>query len=129
MPNSYPGVYKLSCDCGGEYIGQIKKRVLTRSIEHQDSMARKWEASGSTEHSKECHGRFSWLHPKTLAKLSNIHKRKIRESLEIKNLETKAEYDISIKVLDRDQGNIVNTNSWKPLFCKINMVHHDNAMK
>ena len=114
----------------GKYIGETKKRVLTRSIEHQeDSMAGKWEASGATEHSKECHGRFNWLHPKTLAKLSNIHERKIRESLEINNLETKAEYDKSIKVLNRDRGNIVNTNSWKPLFRKINMVRHANAMK
>ena len=57
MPNSYPGVYELSCDCGGEYIGETKKRVLTRSIEHQeDSMAGKWEASGATEHSKNVMG-------------------------------------------------------------------------
>ena len=120
LANSYTGAYKLICDCD----------VLTRSIEHQeDSMAGKWEASGATEHSKECHGRFNWLHPKTLAKLSNIHERKIRESLEINNLETKAEYDKSIKVLNRDRGNIVNTNSWKPLFRKINMVRHANALK
>ena len=130
LPNSYPGVYKLSCDWGGEYIGETKKRVLTRSIEHQeDSIAGKWEALGATGHSKECHGRFNWLHPKTIAKLSNIHERKIRESLEINNLETRAEYDKSIKVLNRDRGNIVNTNSWKPLFRKINMVRHANAMK
>ena len=92
-------------------------------------MAGKWEALGTIEHSKDCHGWLNWLQPKTLAKLSNIHKRKIRESLQINNLETKTEYDRSIKVLNRDQGNIVNTNSWKPLFCKINMVHHANAMK
>ena len=130
MPNSYSGVYELSCDCGEEYIGETRKGVLTRSIEHQeDSMAGKWEASGATEHSKECHGRFNLLLPKKLAKLSNIHKRKLRGSLEINNLEAKAEYDKSIKVLNRDRGNIVNTNSWKPLFRKINMVRHDNAMK
>ena len=35
---------------------------------------------------------------KTLAKLSNIHKRKIRELLEINNLETKAEYGKTISV-------------------------------
>ena len=29
LPNGYPGVYELSCDCGGEYIGETKKRVLT----------------------------------------------------------------------------------------------------
>ena len=67
--------------------------------------------------------------PKTLAELSNIRERKIRESLEINNLETKSEYEKSIKVLNRDRGNTVNTNSWKPLFRKINMVRHANAMK
>ena len=130
LPNSYPGVYKLSYDCGGEYIRETKKRLLTRSIEHQeDSMTGKWKGLGATEHSKECHGRFDWLHAKTLAKLSNIHERKLRESLEINNLEAKAEYYKSIKVLNRDRGNTVNTNSWKPLFRKINMVRLDNAMK
>ena len=90
------------------------------SIEHQeDSRAGKWEVSGATEHSKDCHERFNSLHPKTLAKLPNIHECKIRESLEINNFETKAEYNKSIKVLNRDRGSIVNTNSWKPLFPKI----------
>ena len=73
-------MYELSCDCGVEYIGETKKRVLTRSIEHQeDSMKGKWEAPVATEHSEDCHGRFNWLHPKTLAKLRNIHESKIRE--------------------------------------------------
>ena len=92
-------------------------------------MAEKWEASGATEHSKDCHGRFNWLHLETVAKLSKIHERKIRESLEINNLDTKTEYDKSIKVLNRDRGDIVNTNSWKLLFRKFNMVRHANAMK
>ena len=61
--------------------------------------------------------------------MSNKHERKIRESLEINNLEAKAEYEKSMKVLNRDQGNIVNTNSWKHLFRKINMVGHANVMK
>ena len=34
------------------HIEETKKRVLTQSIEHQGSMAGKWEASGATEHSK-----------------------------------------------------------------------------
>ena len=73
--------------------------MLTQSIEHQeDSMAEKWEASGPTEHSKKCHMRFNSLHSKPLAKLSHIRESKIRESLEINNLETKAEYDKSISV-------------------------------
>ena len=73
--------------------------------------------------------RFNWLRPKTPAKLSYIHEHEIRESLEINNLETKAEYDKSIKVVNRDRGNRVNTNSWNPLFRKIKMVRHANAMK
>ena len=47
----------------------------------------------------------------------------------MKNLETKAEYYKSIEVLNEDRGNIVDMNSWKPLFCKINIVHHANFMK
>ena len=47
---------------------------------------------------QNCHGRFDWLHPKAPAKLPNIHERKIRELLEINNLETKAEYDKTISV-------------------------------
>ena len=73
-------------------------------------MAGKCEVLGATEHSKDCHGRFNWLHPKKLAKSTNIHERNIRQSLEINNLETKAEYGKPIKVLNRDQDNIVNTN-------------------
>ena len=70
--------------------------MLTRSIEHQkDSMRGKWESAWSTEHSKDTSRDTA---PKTLAKLSNIHERKIRKSLQINNLETKAEYDKSITV-------------------------------
>ena len=47
-----------------------------------------------------------------------IHERKIRESSEINNLETKVEYDKSTK----DQSNIINMNSWKSL-------RHANTMK
>ena len=81
-------------------------------------MKGKWEALGATEHSKDCHGRFNWLHPKTHAKLLNIQERKIKESLEISNLETRAAYNKTKKMLKRDQDNIVNMNSWKPLFRK-----------
>ena len=92
-------------------------------------MTGKWEASSATEHFKDCHKWFNWLHPKTLAKLPNIHERKIKKSLGINNLETKAKYDRSIKTLNRDRGNIVNTNSLKLLFRQINMVRHANVMK
>ena len=94
--------------------------MLTQSIEHQeDSMAGKWEASDAVEHSKDRHGQVNWLHPKTLAKLSNIHERKIRESLEINNLETKSEYDESIKVLNIDRGNKLTRIHGSPCFVRL----------
>ena len=44
-----------------------KKGLLTRSIKHkEDSMTEKWEASGATEHSKDCNGWFNWLHTRKL---------------------------------------------------------------
>ena len=57
LPNSQTGVYPSGCSCKGKYIGKSRKRVLTRCREHQyDSMSGKWESSGATEHTKECHG-------------------------------------------------------------------------
>ena len=55
--------------CNGKYIGESKKRVLTQCIEHQqDSISVKWESSRATEHAKEFHGQFDWLHTCTKGK-------------------------------------------------------------
>ena len=51
-------------------------------------MSGKWESFGATEHTKECHDQFDWLHPKTVRMSPCISERKIREALEINNLET-----------------------------------------
>ena len=89
LPNSQPGVYQLDYSCNGKYIGESKKRVLTRCIEHQqDSMSGKWESFGATEHTKECHGQFDWLHSKTVLISPYMYVRKIREALEINKLKT-----------------------------------------
>ena len=54
IPNSYPGVYELKCSCGSVYNGETKKKVITRSIEHQqESIKDNWTSSGGTEHTKE----------------------------------------------------------------------------
>lgn len=119
LPNSFPGVYQLDCSCGGVYIGETKKKVLTRSIEHQvDSMNGNWSASGATEHTKSCHGHFDWLHPKTLCICSNYHERKVREALEINKMAIKCEKLKSIKILNRDNGANTSIRSWKPVIDK-----------
>ena len=51
--------------------------------------------------------------------ISSMYKRKVREALEINILKTLKETDKTFKVLNRDNGDYVTTNSWKPLFWKI----------
>ena len=120
LPNSHPGVHQLDCSCNGRYIGESKKKVLTRCIEHQqDSIKGNWESSGATEHTKECHGQFNWIYPKIIAVMSNMYKRKVREALEINRLKILNETDKAFIVLNRDNGDYLTTNSWKPLFRKI----------
>ena len=117
LPNSYPGVYELKCTCNSAYFGETKKKILTKTIEHQeDSFKGKWDNSRATEHTLICHGQFNWIHPKTIDRESGYRKRKIRESLEIK----KAKFNKKIKVLNRDEGNLVKTNIWTPLLANIN---------
>ena len=116
FPNSLPDVYQLDCTCNALYIGEAKKKVITRTIEHQqDSFNGKWGNSGATEHCLECYGQFNWINPKTLSTEQQYHRRKIRESLEIK----KAKTNKRRKVLNRDEGNLVKTNTWTPLFAKL----------
>ena len=63
IPNSYRGVYTLKCSCNAEYIGETKKKVITRTIEHQqDRIKGKWKSSGETENYLKCCGQFNWLH-------------------------------------------------------------------
>ena len=60
IPNSYLGVYTSNCSCNAEYIGETKKKVKTRTIEHQqDSINGKWESSGATKRYLKFHGRFN----------------------------------------------------------------------
>ena len=43
IPNSYPGVYELKCLFGSVYNGETKKKIISRSIEHQqESIKGNW---------------------------------------------------------------------------------------
>ena len=120
LPNSEPGVYQLDCSRNWKYIGESKKRALTRCIElQQDGMSGKWKSSGATEHTKECHGQFDWLQPKTVRISPYIYERKIREALKINKLKTINEKDKTFTVLNRGNSDDVTTNSWKPLCMKM----------
>ena len=65
------------------------------------------------EHSKNCHGQFNWLHPKTLTREDNYYYRKINEALEIQCHKAGPQEESGI---NRDTGNYVQTNSWRAFF-------------
>ena len=93
-----------------------KKKVITRTIEHQqDSFNGKLKSSGTTDHCLDCHGQFNWKNPKTLSTEQQYQRGKVRESLEIK----KTKMNKRRKVLNLDEGNIVKTNTCTPLFAKL----------
>ena len=77
-------MYKLKCSCGSVYNGETKKKIISRSVEHQqESIKGNWSSSGATKHTKECHGYFDWLHNKTLSMKKRYYYRKVRGSLQI----------------------------------------------
>ena len=103
------------------YNGETKKKIISRSTEHQqESIKGNWSSSGATEHTKECHGHFDWLHPKTLSMKNRYYDRKMIESLEIDMAVVKYGQD---KELNRDNRNFVRTKAWKPLFKKMETLH------
>ena len=100
---------------------KTKKKIISRSIEHhQESIKGNWRSSGAIKHTKECHGYFDWLHPENLSMKNRYYDRKVRESLEIYMAVVRYGQE---KVLNRDNGNFVKTNAWKPLFRKMKTLH------
>ena len=60
LPNSFPDVYQLDYTSNALDNCKTKKKIITRTREHQrDSFNGKWESSGATEHCLECHGLFN----------------------------------------------------------------------
>ena len=98
-----------------------QKKTISRSIEHQqESIKGNWSSSEATEHTKECHGNFDWLYPKTLSIKNRYYDRKVRELLEIDMAVVRHWQD---KVLNRDNGNFVKTNVCKSLFNKMKILY------
>ena len=86
----------------------------------------------ATEHTKERHGQFDLLHPKTVRILPYMHERKIREALEIKKLRRINEKEKTFTVLNRGNGDYVTANFWKPVLengkplnCTLGRKHYD----
>ena len=55
--------------CNSAYLGETKKKILTRTIEHpQDSFKVKWDNSMAAQHFLTCHGQFKNRTDRTMIK-------------------------------------------------------------
>ena len=71
--------------CNSAYFGETKKKISTRTIEHQqDSFKGKSDIPGATEHTLIGHRQLNWIHPETIVRKNDYRNRKLREVLEIK---------------------------------------------
>ena len=114
-PNSYPGVYKIDCDCGKTYIGETRKQISTRLKEHKKCIDnQKWEQSAVADHCHNCDKNINWENnTKTLSIENNNFQRKVREALEIQYHETAPNFNNG---MNQDDGKYVTTRFWKPFF-------------
>ena len=111
------------CSCGSVYNGETKKKIINRSIEHQqESIKCNW----SSLEQPECQGMHKempepiWMvTPQTLSMKNRYFDWKVRESLEI-DINFRYGQD---KVLSRDSANFFKTNAWKPLLKKMKTLH------
>ena len=118
QPNSQPGVYFIPTGCQSGYTGETKKKVATRNTEHAKSIFHgDREKDAIAEHKESCNCEIDWEKTKTLSVEPIWFRRKVRESLEIRRLNSGPD---NPKSLNRDYGDYVTTNTWSILFDKIN---------
>ena len=72
-------VYEITCSCGGKYIGQTKRNLLTRLAEHRPAMAGKSDVADHLHENPDHIMDFN--NPKVLARDSNYRKLLIKETL------------------------------------------------
>jgi len=79
-------VYKLNCkDCDASYIGQTKRRLNTRVMEHKKDISKKTvKHSVITEHRLQFNHDFDWDNPTILDKEKRYYRRLISEMINIK---------------------------------------------
>ena len=115
--NSYPGCYRVPCNCGGYYTGQTKKKASTRFEEHKKAIfTGNAKDSALSEHAIQCPNDVDWDNASTLSTEPFYFKRCVREALEIQKEKVGPRGD---KIINRDEGLYVTTKSWLSLLQKI----------
>ena len=118
-PNSCPGCYRIPCHCGANYIGETKKRAVTRFEEHEKAIFKGLTSdSALSEHAlKSCDKGIDWENSSTICTEPRYFKRCIREALEIQREESNPKRDT---IINRESGKYVTTRTWLNIFDKIN---------
>jgi len=103
-------VYKLNCkNCDGSYVGQTKRRLNTRTAEHQKDIKKASNHSVITKHRLEFDHDFDWDNPMILDKDKQYYRRSISVMIYIKlqnnalNLQTDTEVleHVYVEILNR----------------------------
>ena len=111
--NSYPGVYKIPCNCNNvpPYIGQTKLKINTRTSQHKEYVRKEqWERSGIAQHARTCQQNPNFEATKTIKIEFNTFNRRVRESLEIQ----KHQSGPQTGGMNNDDGMYVKTTFWLP---------------
>jgi len=104
-------VYRLNCkNCDVSYVGQTKRRLNTRTLEHKKDINKKTgNHSVITEHRMNFNHEFEWENPRILDKETQYYRRLISEMIFIKlqnnslNLQTDTEVleHVYVEILNR----------------------------
>ena len=116
--NSSQGVYFIPTGCIKAYTGETKKKIVTRTTEHEKAIfLEDTEHDAVAAHQIECGCEIDMTKAKVLAKETKWFPRKVREALEIRRLKTGPDQEHGI---NQDMGDYVTTNHWDDLFVAIN---------
>ena len=117
-PNSYPGTYRIPCSCDSRYIGMSGKKNLTRFGEHEKAIFNgKWKDSALADHTRTCTGNIDWDKASTISTEPHYFQRCVREALEIQKEQVGPRGN---KIINKENGQYVTTNTWINLLKKIN---------
>ena len=110
--NSYPGVYKIPCQCGvPPYIGKTKLRTNTRIDQHKEYVNKgQWDRSGAAQHARTCQMGPLFEASTTLKTDHRSFERSVREALEIQRHRSAPRFS----GINKDEGQYLKTTFWMP---------------
>lgn len=105
-----PGVYKIGCECGMQYIGQTQRCISQRRNEHiRHVRLGQTNKSAVAEHSLEEKHTFNFEETKKICSANGFWDSVIKESIEIR---------LHDNLINRDSGYHLST-AWEPVIRKM----------